>query len=133
MPDEKSMRRLPSTSSTTDPDARLITIGADFVVVAMYVRSRSMISRAFGPGGVTLMSGTFTVTPRRGLLARRINSLPAENPGRNRSAVGSYFAAPIRIIVVPHTGHLPFIAGLPFFSLTATASLISRLARHFTQ
>src|SRR5207245_9500960 len=58
-------------------------------------------------------------------------------PPRIRDGIGpppgSYFAAPIRIIVVPHTGHLPFIAGLPFFSLTATAPLISRLARHFTQ
>ena len=45
----------------------------------------------------------------------------------------AYFAAPIRIIVVPQTGHFPFIAGLPFFSLTATGFLISRLARHFTQ
>ena len=47
--------------------------------------------------------------------------------------VRRYFAAPIRIIVVPQTGHLPFIAGFPFFSFTATAFLISRFARHFTQ
>jgi len=37
------------------------------------------------------------------------------------------------MIVVPQTGHLPFIAGFPFFNLTATALLISRFARHFTQ
>jgi hypothetical protein len=41
--------------------------------------------------------------------------------------------APIRMIVVPQTGHFPFIAGLPFFSFTATALLMSRFARHFTQ
>jgi hypothetical protein len=33
------------------------------VVVARYVRSRSTMARAFGPGGVTLMSGTFTRLP----------------------------------------------------------------------
>jgi len=62
-----------------------------------------------------------------------INSLVAQNPVGRAPDVPAYLAAPIRMIVVPHTGHLPFIAGLPFFSFTATASLISRLARHFTQ
>ncbi len=42
-------------------------------------------------------------------------------------------AAPIRMIVVPHTGHLPLVAGFPFFSVTAAASFISRFALHFTQ
>src|SRR3989454_3163706 len=116
-----------------EPEALLTTIGADFVVVAMWLWSRAMISFAFGPGGVTLMSGTFTVAPRFRLRSGRINSLVAENPRERAADVPAYFAAPIRMIVVPHTGHLPFIAGLPFFSLTATASLISRLARHFTQ
>ena len=37
------------------------------------------------------------------------------------------------MIVVPHTGHFPFVAGFPFFSVTATGSFISRLALHFTQ
>ncbi len=44
-----------------------------------------------------------------------------------------YFAAPIRMIVVPHTGHLPFVAGFPFFRVTGVGSFISRLALHFTQ
>src|SRR5438445_13631320 len=92
-----------------------------------------MISFAFGPGGVTLMSGTFTAAPRFGLRSGRINSLVAQNPVRRVPNVTAYFAAPIRIIVVPQTGHLPFIAGLPFFSLAATGFLISRLARLFTQ
>src|SRR2546425_10952851 len=39
-----------------------------------------MSSFAFGPGGVTLMSGTFTVAPRVRLRSGRINSLVAENP-----------------------------------------------------
>src|SRR2546422_8001226 len=92
-----------------------------------------MISFAFGPGGVTLMSGTFTAAPRFGLRSGRINSLVAQNPVRRVPNVLVYFAAPIRIIVVPHTGHFPFIAGLPFFSLTPTGVLISPLARPFTQ
>src|SRR5256885_10462425 len=133
MPDEKSMRRLPSTSSTTDPDARLITIGADFVVVAMYVRSRSMISRAFGPGGVTLMSGTFTITPCRDLLARRINSLPAENPGRNRSAAGILFCRSD-----PHHrraahGTLAFHRGLTVLQLDRDRALDLRSEEHTSE
>lgn len=40
---------------------------------------------------------------------------------------------PIRIIVVPHTGHVPFDAGLPFFRVTLFGSFISRFALHFTQ
>ncbi len=43
------------------------------------------------------------------------------------------YAAPIRNSVVPHFGHLPFIAGFPFLSFTFFASAISRFARHFTQ
>src|SRR5213594_1178300 len=35
--------------------------------------------------------------------------------------------------VVPHFGHLPFIAGFPFFNFTFFGSSISRFARHFTQ
>ncbi len=51
--------------------------------------------------------------------------------GRARHA--DYLAAPMRMIVVPHTGHLPFIAGFPFLRVMAAASFISRLALHFTQ
>jgi len=79
------------------------------------------------------MSGTFTIAPESGLASGHINSLVAENSGVRKWAGAAYFAAPIRIIVVPQTGHFPFIAGLPFLSFTATAFLISRLARHFTQ
>src|SRR2546428_8026257 len=92
-----------------------------------------MISFAFGPGGVTLMSGTFTAAPRFGLGSGRINSLVAQNSARRVPNVLAYFAAPIRITVGPPTGDFPFIAGLPFFSLTATGLLISHLARHLTQ
>src|SRR3989304_4015568 len=64
IPHVKSMYVFPSTSSITEPWARFATIGDVFVLVARNLVSRSMISRAFGPGGVTLMSGTFTTTPR---------------------------------------------------------------------
>ena len=47
--------------------------------------------------------------------------------------VYTYLAAPILYIPVPHTGHLPFIAGLPFFMVTGCAFGSSRFARHLTQ
>ena len=40
---------------------------------------------------------------------------------------------PIRKTLVPHVGHVPFIAGRPFFSLTSSGSLMSRFSLHFTQ
>lgn len=53
--------------------------------------------------------------------------------GVSENAKGFYAALPILNIDVPQTGHLPFIAGLPFFMVTATASGSSLFARHFTQ
>lgn len=44
-----------------------------------------------------------------------------------------YFAAPIRQMVVPQSGHLPFVMGLPFLVRLSTGSFISFLALHFTQ
>ena len=44
-----------------------------------------------------------------------------------------YFALPILNIVVPQTGHLPFVAGLPFFIVVASAFDISRWVLHFRQ
>ncbi len=43
----------------------------------------------------------------------------------------SYF--PILNILVPHTGHTPWVAGLPFFIVIVLASFISLLVRHLTQ
>jgi hypothetical protein len=40
---------------------------------------------------------------------------------------------PILNILVPHDGHTPWVAGLPFFMVMDLALLISFLARHFTQ
>jgi len=40
---------------------------------------------------------------------------------------------PIRNILVPHTGHTPWVAGLPFFIVMALAFFISLLVLHLTQ
>jgi len=49
-------------------------------------------------------------------------------------AQGFYpYAFPILNIFVPHTGHVPWVAGLPFFMVIDLGSFISLLARHFTQ
>lgn len=44
-----------------------------------------------------------------------------------------YEALPILNMVVPQTGHLPFVAGLPFFMVVASAFCISRWVRHLRQ
>ena len=43
------------------------------------------------------------------------------------------YAFPILNIFVPHTGHVPWVAGLPFFMVMLFGSFISRFVRHFTQ
>jgi hypothetical protein len=40
---------------------------------------------------------------------------------------------PILNILVPQTGHTPWVAGLPFFIVILVASFISRFALHLTQ
>ena len=40
---------------------------------------------------------------------------------------------PMRYILVLHTGHVPRVAGLPFFMVTWLGFLISRIARHLRQ
>lgn len=47
--------------------------------------------------------------------------------------VCTYFVDTILYMPVPHTEHLPLMAGRPFFMVTFTGSLISRLVLHFTQ
>lgn len=44
-----------------------------------------------------------------------------------------YFAAPISKIFVPHVGHVPSVAGHPFFIETCLAPLMSRCVLHFMQ
>jgi hypothetical protein len=43
------------------------------------------------------------------------------------------YALPILNIEMPHVGHVPFVAGLPFFIVTAWVPFISLLSLHFTQ
>jgi hypothetical protein len=45
----------------------------------------------------------------------------------------AYVDAPILKILVPHTGHVPCVAGRPFFIVICCASFISREALHLTQ
>lgn len=44
-----------------------------------------------------------------------------------------YLPEPMRQIVVPQSGHLPLVIGLPFLVVLSTGSFISFLARHLTQ
>ena len=44
-----------------------------------------------------------------------------------------YLLAPMRQMVVPQSGHLPFVMGLPFFVVLSTGSCITFFALHFTQ
>ena len=39
-----------------------------------------------------------------------------------------FFAAPIRQMVVPQSGHLPFVMGLPFFVVPSTGSCMLFMA-----
>jgi len=61
--------------------------------------------------------------------------IPSEELSSPRSIPKYYqgYAFPILNILVPHTGHVPCVAGLPFFIVMLLVSLISLLARHFTQ
>jgi hypothetical protein len=43
------------------------------------------------------------------------------------------YLPPILNMVVPQSGHLLFIAGLPFFIVTLSNLSVSFLARHLTQ
>jgi hypothetical protein len=55
------------------------------------------------------------------------------NPVLVQITIYNYFVAPIRNILVLHIGHTPWVAGLPFFIVTALALFISFLVLHFTQ
>ena len=46
---------------------------------------------------------------------------------------GQAYALPMRYIFVPQTGHVPWVAGRPFFRVTFCGFRISLLARHFRQ
>ena len=44
-----------------------------------------------------------------------------------------YFAAPMRQMVVPQSGHLPLVMGLPFLVTPSTGSFMIFFALHLTQ
>ena len=64
-----------------------------------------------------------------------------KNGGRCRPAIREkacffridYLALPILNILVPQDGQMPWVAGLPFFMVTAFASFISLFDLHLTQ
>ena len=58
--------------------------------------------------------------------------LPVEKIPKKDYLMLSY-ALPILNIEMPHVGHVPFVAGLPFFMVTAWVPFISLLSLHFTQ
>ena len=43
------------------------------------------------------------------------------------------YALPILNIEIPHVGQVPFVAGFPFFMVTAWVPFISLLSLHLTQ
>ena len=47
--------------------------------------------------------------------------------------LGGYDPFPIRKIFVPQTGHVPLVAGLPFFRVTCSGPLISLFVLHLRQ
>ena len=51
----------------------------------------------------------------------------------NTSKIKRLRFLPIRKTLVPHSGQVPFRAGLPFFSVVSCGSLISLFSLHFTQ
>ena len=59
-------------------------------------------------------------------------ALVLRNDGGTAKAF-AYSAFPMRKRVVPQTGQVPLVAGLPFFIVTCCGSFISRLVLHFRQ
>ncbi len=55
------------------------------------------------------------------------------NEKKRRRVYLNLLYAPILKILVPQTGQIPFIAGLPFFMVIFCGFFISRLVRHLTQ
>ena len=64
-------------------------------------------------------------------------SLPARSRGARllagAPAARRYFVLPMRQIVLPHTGHVPFVMGFPFFVVLATGSFMTFFSLHFMQ
>ena len=49
------------------------------------------------------------------------------------AVIATYLALPIRNTLVPQLGHVPLVAGRPFFKVVGCGFLISLLARHLKQ
>ena len=64
---------------------------------------------------------------------RRLPVFSRFNLTKNR--VGQDHESALRILYIPapHSGHLPFIAGRPFFIVTRSVSFMTLFALHFTQ
>ena len=73
-------------------------------------------------------------SPESGITRGKMTTAPTQCRGRRISQkICFYFAAPMRQMVVPQSGHLPFVIGLPFFVVLSTGSFMIFLALHFTQ
>ena len=66
-------------------------------------------------------------------MARKLADRRSLNPHLRYERLAACYPFPILNIFVPQTVHVPWIPGLPFLSVTAFASLMSRSARHFKQ
>lgn len=53
--------------------------------------------------------------------------------GRGSGCLFQAYPLPMRNILVPQTGHVPWVAGLPFFRVTSVGLLISLFVRHLRQ
>jgi HAMP domain-containing protein len=64
-----------------------------------------------------------------------LSRLESESAGRWNafSDSAAHLLAPILNILVPHSGHVPSVAGRPFFIVTGLAPLIWRCVLHFMQ
>ena len=68
--------------------------------------------------------GRFTPAPAK---------LSRKRPALRGPRMTSYLLLPILNILVPQSGQTPWVAGLPFFIVTAFSSFMVFLARHLTQ
>ena len=71
--------------------------------------------------------------PRPRVLRHEKSRLRWAGPALRGFEAFGYLLAPMRQMVVPQSGHLPFVMGLPFFVVLSTGSCITFFALHFTQ
>lgn len=110
-----------------------------YCIVAGNVRSmRRALAAGFFPPWVdicTTLDAALRVSERSlgsglpGPRKRRVYDLSGGGAKRHRSG----YAFPILNTLVPQVGHVPWVAGLPFFMVICVGLLISLEARHFMQ